>query len=258
MTDIQYVLLDPTGNQTILVETAVPAAVQPFVAKQIMTLEPDAEQTGFVSVSGDSPALRMAGGEFCGNATMSTAALFAWKQGIRAGSIPVRVAGTPDPVPVTISSLPDGSIRGTVRMPDPVSVKEETLPEGLRLPVVRFHGISHVILETPVSRSDTEAVAPAWCAYLHSDSLGILLFDPDTDTLSPLVYVPGTETLFWEHSCASGSAAVAAYLYSQKGPCSLSLCQPGGTLLAETNAEGSISLTGTVRMRYRRTIHVDL
>jgi len=258
MTDIRYALLDPTGNLTVLVESAVPAESQPLVARQIMDHEPEAEQVGFVSSAGGSVSLRMAGGEFCGNATMSTAALFALDHGIREGRIPVCVFGTPNPVPVSVFALADGSIRGTVAMPSPVSVKEEALPGAGRFPVVRFHGISHVIIETPFPRSAAEASAALWCSFLQSESLGILLFDPDADTLSPLVYVPAAGTLCWENSCASGSTAIGAYLHRKKGAGSLLLHQPGGSLLVESAADGSLSLTGTVKMRYRHTLSVEV
>jgi diaminopimelate epimerase len=79
--EIKYCIFDPTGNITALVETGVEEARQPEVASLIMSRHPDVEQIGFVCFSeqnGDADvSLRMAGGEFCGNATMSAAALFA-------------------------------------------------------------------------------------------------------------------------------------------------------------------------------------
>ena len=54
---LDYRIFDPTGNITLLVETPVPAAMQPRIAAQLMALEPRAEQVGFLSPDG---ALRMA------------------------------------------------------------------------------------------------------------------------------------------------------------------------------------------------------
>ena len=73
--EIDYAVMDPTGNITILVETPVPEASQPFAAARLMELEPAAEQVGFLSSGRDGAelSLRMAGGEFCGNASMSAA-----------------------------------------------------------------------------------------------------------------------------------------------------------------------------------------
>lgn len=251
---IRYALLDPTGNQTVLAESAVPAEDQPSIAKRIMAAEPDAEQVGFISARADGVSMRMAGGEFCGNAAMSAAALYAMDHKIAQGVISVAVSGTPDPVNVRVCALPDGSMRGTVNMPRPISVKEELLPDGARYPVVRFPGISHVILESPLDPTAAEALAPAWCRFLGSESVGIIQFDREKETITPLVYVPSADTLFWENSCASGTAALGAFLAKREGPVSLSVRQPGGSLHVDTDADGGIRLTGTVRFRYRRTI----
>lgn len=256
MTEIRYALLDPTGNQTILVESEVPPECQPSVARQIMDLEPEAEQAGFVRARPGGISLRMAGGEFCGNAAMSAAALYAFENGIAEGTIPVTVSGTPDPVAVTVSALPDGRMKGRVEMPRPVSVGEEDLPGGMRAPVVRFHGISHVILESPLDRETAERLAPVWCRGLNAESAGIMMFDREAGSLVPLVYVPTAGTLFWENSCASGTTAVGAFLAAKEGSVSLDLRQPGGTLHVESDADGKLFLTGTVRLRVRRTASV--
>ena len=82
MEDLKYYIFDPTGNITALVESGVAAADQSAVASRIMERHPDVEQVGFITYADDAAAadvpvsLRMAGGEFCGNATMCTAALY--------------------------------------------------------------------------------------------------------------------------------------------------------------------------------------
>ena len=167
--NIKYHVMDPTGNITILVETPVAEASQPFVAAKLMELEPEVEQVGFLTLA-ETPepdrsgclqqemasqpektqqsekiplaessqnkydiALRMAGGEFCGNATMSAAAFYAEKTGLKEGTVVVRVSGAEKPVPVEISRL-DGeeggrsSFRGIVAMPPAQSISEVYLP----------------------------------------------------------------------------------------------------------------------------------
>ena len=255
MRDIRYALLDPTGNRTVLVESEVPRAEQPLVAKRIMEREPDAEQVGFVSPCPEGVAMRMAGGEFCGNATMSAAVLFAIDHGISDGVVPVAVSCQPDPVPVRVAALPDGCMRGEVDMPLPLSIGEEAFPDGVCRPVVRFRGIAHVILESPLSRADAEACAPQWCRYLDAASLGIMTVDRRAGTLLPLVYVPSADTLCWENSCASGTTAVGAYLAACAGVSTVSLRQPGGTLRVDMR-EGRLLLMGTVRLMYRRVMEM--
>ena len=73
-------ILDPTGNITALAESPVSIEEQPAAARKLMLHHPEVEQVGFVRFAppdgnGVSAALRMAGGEFCGNASMSAAAL---------------------------------------------------------------------------------------------------------------------------------------------------------------------------------------
>ena len=254
MTDMRYALLDPTGNRTVLAETPTPEAEQPAVAARLMELEPSAEQVGFYSADGDRISLRMAGGEFCGNASMCAAVLAAMDRGVSRGTLSIDVSGAADPVEVTVCALEDGGYRGTVRMPGPVSVGTESFPDGSSFPVVRFGGISHVVAEGALSCDEAEAAAEEWCRYLGADALGIMLFDREAGTLAPLVYVPAAGTLCWERSCASGTTAVGAYLASAGSPISLSLIQPGGILRIEADPSGDLFLTGTVRLIRRRTV----
>ena len=126
MTDpVTYTLLDPTGNMTLLAETPVETMSQPLTAKKLMELEPDTEQVGFVGFENDGVRLRMAGGEFCGNAAMSAAVLYLQHTGRGEGGVSVRVSGTPEPVAVTARELPDGSWSATVTMPGPLAVGQE-------------------------------------------------------------------------------------------------------------------------------------
>ena len=258
MKSIDYVVMDPTGNVTILVLTPVPEGSQPAVAKMIMEREPSAEQAGFVTLRDDGIAIRMAGGEFCGNAAMSSAALFAMEKGISQRVIHVDFSGTPDPVKVSVTALPGGAMKGTLSMPECVSVEEKVLPGGRSYPVVSFEGISQVIADKELSRDEAQEVIIPWCGYLGADALGIMIFDRERESLSPLVYVPSAGTMFWENSCASGTSAVGAFLAQREGPVNLSLSQPGGTLVIEASPGGELLLTGTVRMLHKGSVSGEI
>ncbi len=248
---ISYSLLNPTGNITLLAETSVPTESQPAIARRLMELEPATEQVGFVRFGEGRAELRMAGGEFCGNAAMSAAVLCAEIMGAAAGNITVRVCGTEKPVQAAVERLDDGRWRGTVGMPEPLSVGREEFPDGRVFPVVRFPGITHVLLEEKMEKSAAEALAPAWCRILDAEALGLMFLDREKKTMTPLVYVPGAGTLCWESSCASGTTAVGACLAAESGrDCILDLKQPGGTLGIRAVPEG-LYLTGTVRILRR-------
>ncbi len=265
MPEIAYSLLNPTGNMTLLVESPVPASRQPALAGKLMALEPETEQVGFVSfpdADGEETVfLRMAGGEFCGNAAMSAAALYLERSGRKDGAVSVCVTGTERPVEVTLTDLSDGSRQGTVAMPKPVSVRREKLPSCGQLPVVRFPGITHVIAEAPfdgtLTPENAEKLGPEFCALLGAEALGLMFLNRAQGSLTPLVYVPDAGTLCWESSCASGTTAVGAWLAAEAGrPLALQLRQPGGTLKISAEPGGNLFLTGTVHLIHSRTCEI--
>ena len=260
MHSIDYSLLDPTGNITILVETPVPVSVQPSVAEQLMEQEPGTEQVGFLSAGPDSDiCLRMAGGEFCGNASMSSAALHDLRSGLSGGTVSVRVWGTDTPVRVDVRSTGRRQWEGTVYMPRPLSVGTEYFPGEGNLPTVRFNGITHIILERTPDRTSAEANARIWCGQLRAEAVGLMFYERGAERLTPLVYVPAAGTLCWENSCASGSSAVGAYLAFASGSAqSVSLRQPGGVLTVTAAPEESPRLTGTVRLLRRSRTQVSM
>ena len=255
---LSYALLDPTGNMTLLAETPVPEADQPLMAKRLMALEPATEQVGFVTETEDGIGLRMAGGEFCGNASMSAAVLYLLRKGRDGGEVTVHVSGTPEPVPITAERGPDGTWRGGVVMPKPLSVGRERFSDGTEWPVVRFPGITHVILETEMVQTEAERLAPVWCRELESEALGLMFLDRERGILKPLVYVPSADTLFWESSCASGTTAVGAYLAAESGTAvRMPLKQPGGALEIEADPDGKLVLKGTVRLVRQAAVQID-
>ena len=81
MMKIDYCVFNPTNNITVLVETPVMPEQYSIIAENIMKIEPTAQQVGFVN----DHSLYMAGGEFCGNASISAAALCYMRNGITVG-----------------------------------------------------------------------------------------------------------------------------------------------------------------------------
>ena len=269
--EARYLLMDPSGNITLLVLDPVPEERQPAVAAELMKKENRAEQAGFLSFPDDKKydiGLRMAGGEFCGNASMSAAVYYGMQTGMTEGRVTVNVSGTPDPVCITIKAAgtdpADTSDRsssvwhGIVEMPLPRSIENVCFPEGQTLPVVSFDGISHVIIDkaawtgtgTPaVHSAEAETLVKKWCRFLGADALGLLFRDREACTLTPLVYVPAADTLFWESACGSGSAAIGAWLAKREDrTVSAVLKQPGGTMEITASPGGPLLLKGTVKL----------
>jgi diaminopimelate epimerase len=288
--EIEYCVLDPTGNITALVESAVDVADQPAVASRIMELEPDVEQVGFITYAengavlpeGSVPvSLRMAGGEFCGNATMCAAALFAFRRGLPGAgpeslSVPVKVSGASKPLHVSLERQAAELYSAAVSMPPALAIEELNLAAGagsitLSLPLVKMEGISHIIAEPDSGLfglkddpATAEALLKDWCSALNAECLGLMFLDEDgavsSDTgafnterrrMIPLVYVPGADTMFWENSCASGSAAAGMYLAAKAGrPVDVTLDEPAGRLRVESDpSTGKTVLHGSVAFR---------
>ena len=272
---LKHSIFDPTGNITALVEDSVDIPMQPAAASELMRLHPEVEQVGFVSSSpAGSPLigeLRMAGGEFCGNASMSAAALLQMKQMRECGSDPskeetvtvfLKASGAGKPVKITLKRETEDSFRASIRMPEAKGIENIPLSFGAmsgRIPLVRMEGISHLIIE-PSSAffpllSDREAAGKAvrkWCGEIGADGLGLMFLNGSGSGLqmTPLVYVPGSGTVFWEHSCASGSSAAGMFLADKTGrKQTVTLHEPGGSLAVTSDPGSKITvLRGNVRL----------
>ena len=259
---------DPTGNITALVEGPVAPEKQPGAAEEIMRRRQETEQVGFVRFpEGDGRVcLRMAGGEFCGNASMSAAALYLLRRKSESLSdgwetVRLAVSGTENEIEVRLKRQSEEEFSCCVRMPPALAIEETELTIGElrdRLSLVRMEGIWHVIV-TPKSplygllddRTAAESAARGLCAAWDCKALGLLFLDGEGERrrLTPLVFVPGSGTVFWERSCASGSAAVGMALAARAGvPLTLKLSEPGGELLVESDpAPGRTLLYGRTR-----------
>ena len=270
---IQYSVFDPTGNITALVESDVETGLQPSVAARIMERRPEVEQVGFVRFSpgGEGLSLRMAGGEFCGNATMSAAALYLIRRTEKQGTPPfldeeetvrICVSGAAQPVEVRLWAEAPDCFRAGVRMPPVLCIGDREFSRGTlsaKLPVVWMEGICHIVIEPDsvfwellADRMAAEDAVRDWCAVLSADGLGLMFLDGSVPRrrLTPLVYIPGSDTVFWESSCASGTTAVGMYLAAKTGASvDLSLQEPGGALRVVSDpAPGETWLYGRTKL----------
>lgn len=263
---IRYSIFDPTGNITALVESPVDESEQRAVAASIMARHAAVEQVGFVRLPDEKSApaaLRMAGGEFCANASMSAASLWALRLGLCEGELSLAVSGAEDAVAVRLKQEDESCFSAAVRMPEAREIT--AIPfvfEGLSgtIPLVRMEGIDHAVLtpDCPFFAlrdrpSAAEKAVRELCASLGAVCLGLMFLEGERAQrrLTPLVYVPGSRTLFWESSCASGSAAAGMLLARQSGErTELELIEPGGVLRVESDPrKGETRLFGRTRLR---------
>jgi len=261
--EVEFVKINPTQNMTILVTSPVDRLHHMDVARKIMAYDSvHAEQVGFIEKPGNPAALarlQMAGGEFCGNASMSLCAYLAWSGNIKCEgefcTIPIEVSGASDVLYCDIKKEHGHFLAGT-SMPVPESVGSfDSGVASSPLPVVYMPGITHVIADTDklgVSKDMlVETLVSSPSSFTTEDAFGIMFYDKSACFIEPFVYVVTTGTKIWERGCGSGSAALGAYLAGSIGESvRADVAQPGGVITVEAEMAGgkltSISIEGKV------------
>lgn len=257
---LDYILANPAGNITALVTTAVDRSAYSTIAQNIMKTSTQAtiEQVAFVTppLYGGAVRIEMMGMEFCGNATRSAGMIFAPDiDGTQ--QIMVECSGSYAPVKVTVNGA-----KKTAFVEMPLPSKLESIPCGQfgELGVVWFEGIVHVIaLDITPSVDHFHRIASLLPEETNEHALGMMFYDGTT--LTPYVYVEGTNSLVLEGSCGSGSSALACWL-SQTSHQSQSyeFTQPSGKLAVsvtyQNNQRTTLSMGGEVEFAPATTITI--
>jgi diaminopimelate epimerase len=294
----EIITADPAGNITVFVLGQV--RDRDRVVRRIMA-DGDlrAEQAGFV-VPPLSPAgrwrLEMMGGEFCGNAARSFGLLAARLLGLEGkAAVTVETSGMDRPLTVRVDmdaapgpGAPAAAVAGapgpdpegfggSAELDIPGPLRETSiLLEGQTLPMLVFDGITHVIApDMAPERGRFEAIkkaAEAACgpeaAEAGAAALGVMFWDRREQFMTPAVYVYRSETLVFESSCGSGSAALAVWLDREaassaaaapgdRGEGRYSIRQPGGiieTRVARRDGGLSVSIGGRVTLSGKKVL----
>ena len=255
--NIDYYLINPTENITLLVETPVARELQPFVASRLLLLEKRGEQVGFIDENSKYDiSVRMAGGEFCGNAALSAAALYL-KENSYKSNIEVCLSGVP--VSVKAISGNESKYAFSANLKNDAIIKEITFDyneKTFNLPIVSLNGISHIIAEKSNLDFPPEKVIKKICREINESALGIMVFDSYSNSLTPLVYVNEGDTLYWEKSCASGTTALGAYLFHKTGSkISVDINESGGQLNITADKD-SLTLSGNAYVEYKKQVDI--
>jgi diaminopimelate epimerase len=267
------VIADPAKNITVFVTSAVPPDQRADAAKALLA-DPSlkAEQVGFVippsqNAPQHSPGLwrgaglwrlEMMGGEFCGNAARSFGLYVARRTGL-SGKVPleIEISGMTSPVSVRLDVE-----RGLAEASMPPALAQGTLAcEGAVLPVYVFEGIAQVIAPDMAPSEQVfyniKALFEADAAQdALPDALGVMFWDSSARLMTPAVYVRATDTLVFESSCGSGSAALGLYLTRNlnAGEELLALRQPGGVIEVRVKKQpgeaAAVSIGGPVTLFY--------
>ncbi|MHB9293865.1 putative histidine racemase [Hollandina sp. SP2] len=266
----EIVIADPAKNITLFVLNQVENRAE---AARLLLGVPGlgAEQVGFV-IPPQTPQglwrLEMMGGEFCGNAARSFGLFVARTLGYAGmAEIPIGMSGMRDPLIVKVNVE-----AGTAEVAIPKPAAQDTLiftpaPDipSLRLPVYCFTGIIHVIAPGISPGNQGKALFYAIKAQVERSlaipqALGVMFYDQEEQLMTPAVYVYATDSLVFESSCGSGSAALGAWqhetLWEGEGFCRVA--QPGGAIDVRVHKrQGSIqaiSIGGPVYLKERLVI----
>jgi diaminopimelate epimerase len=265
---MKYNLLaaNPAKNITVFVLDRMPGRIRAALCAALLA-DPalGAEQAAFV-LPPDREGnrlwrLEMMGGEFCGNAARSFGLYVAGKTGLRGrGTVLIECSGAAVPVPVRVDTENGWA---EAEIPGPRSLTS-LIFRGRALTVCVFDGITHVIAPDMVAERETFfAIKAAFEESAPSlpGAFGVMFAGPPPDgadtAMTPVVYVYGADSLVFESSCGSGSAAQAVALCEGRGiadgEARYRISQPGGIIetrvITRAGAAVSVAIGGPVTLK---------
>ncbi|SDM04264.1 Diaminopimelate epimerase [Megasphaera paucivorans] len=273
MKNIHYVLANPSGNTTVFVLNPVADGERAGLAARLLRSDCiKAEQVGFLTMNGtaNGAGLRidMMGGEFCGNASRSAAAYAAMVEGLETSEYIISCSGCMTNLKANVRKRASGVYDASIEMPLPQSVDAVIIDIGgapCRFFRVVLPGIVHFVFmgkgAAAVNRNIFWQAVKTYASGENYAAYGLILLDPTIWKMIPAVYVKQTNTLYWEHSCGSGSAAAAAAIaYMGNRNIAVKLQQPGGVIAAAAVvAKGElqyITIGGEVTLETEKIIKI--
>lgn len=207
-----YFRANPCGNITGFVVAPVYPGYRKAYTDCIMEqIDKDVEQVGFISPAYEGAPLRMdmMGGEFCANATRAYglySASFYDTDGLV--DIEVYVSGHEGTTDV-IADVKNQ--KAYVALDAPIGRENLTI-DGKDCTLIKLPGISHLVVEAEEDKDFVNKALEVLKKDHKDEAYGVLFFDKEKLEMIPYVYVEGSETLFREGSCGSGTVAVVNYL----------------------------------------------
>ncbi len=235
--NIEYYILNPSGNITALVTSKALIKDYGLIASKIMEKDKTVEQAGFVDFEGEQPFLRMSGDEFCGNAVMCSAVLYSYLKG-KTGEILLNVYGVDSPVKCEVSKTVSGyRAVCTLYCVNSVSTEKFEIDDFcFNAPYISLTGISHIVLQYGFDKKTAEKLIKKYCDCYDLPAMGIMFFDKITKKNVPLVYVKNIDTMIYENSCASGSCALSAFFCDDNEK--MDIFHPGGLISTQKAGKG--------------------
>lgn len=247
-----FIKTSPAQNTTVLVTSYCPKGYYLKIAEKAMSYEfLHAEQVGFIvppSKKESILGLEMAGGEFCGNATLSVAA-YAILKGLADEEIfSIDVSGTTLPIRCKAKKINDYCYDASCVMPPAkrnqelkITLKNKTIIGQ----VIELDGISHFVFPEQKDSIEHLDILTALKQVVETDAIGVIPFktlENGTYKIKPFVHVRKVNTNVFERGCGSGSLALGMYLNKVTGISKkIVVLQPGGAIGVGIGSEFSIS-----------------
>lgn len=274
---IEYFIADAAGNITAFVTTNTEREEYIRIGKHLMALPDErVEQVAFIKRMDLDRAekiygeIEMCGLEFCGNAARSFGLYMAKTAGIEGeSSISLRVSGCDEELYGIVNTQTN---HGGVNLPLPKEVFKiavKNIPDwddsaGISdVTMVDMEGIIHSILFDVTATDKRFEIIKNYIMTEHSPpALGVMFLDSKNLKLVPVVYVRDADTVYYEGSCGSGSAASAAALAMEKvdGQFSYNIEQPAGTIMTNITKEKGhilkISIEGPISLGSLKSIYI--
>ena len=264
--ELDFIKLSPLGNTTVFLRGEAAQEARAALLAEAMDYDHlAAEQAGFLVSPHSEKALfriEMSGGEFCGNATLSAAALAA-SEGAESPFF-IECSGAEGPLRAEVRPLGAGHWLARAEMPQAHELRRLSLaglllgglPLASAATCVTLPGICHLVVEAAdFSVADYDELLARLMRETDADAYGVVPFERlgrDYFRIRPYVAVPSAKSRVFERACGSGSLALALAEGSERGR--IAVEQPGGTLFVEPGkrffleGEVLISCRGTVEL----------
>ncbi|MDR1773352.1 MAG: hypothetical protein LBR30_00525 [Clostridioides sp.] len=253
---IDYYIYIPSGNDTAIVEGVdFSDEEKKIINDKIMQKHKNIEQVGFVNSNIKKSTdlnlgkqkeyvLKMAGGEFCANATRC--ASYYYLNG-ETGAINIEVSGLDYKIE---SGINDETLifnkKNVWCKMKAENIFVDKLDEYVYL--VKMNGITHIVVEAELTKKILESddviktVAMDFIKKYEiddDDAIGVMFLEEETKEklednikMKPVVWVKKIDTLFYETACASGTMSVGIVKSFQKNESvDLSIIQPSKKVL---------------------------
>ncbi len=231
----------PGGNDTALLSGVLrDPGVRKIINDAFMELYPNVEQVGFVNLDPAAVELVMAGGEFCGNATRSTAWL---ALGGKPGEIEIRVSGVKNKLRAGVMQNGDSFAQMPIYSDTSKITTDFDTPDNK---IVEMEGITQYINfnSEEIAGLSADDIKQRAMTLIQTKCLdrfpaaGVMYTQRDGNQwrITPVVYVRDIDTLFLETACGSGTTALGMVLAlrKQSSVVDVPIIQPSGKPIAVT------------------------